>query len=332
MMRYEQAPANTYACGIVGSQSPFIDFLPSMPSESLIFAKTMFMKLLFPISEAPAIACFFILFMPFTSRGQSDTAMEKKNLSTLEVRAPSRPTLHDYKASATRATDLVSTRLDVRPDFRKHCLYGKEWLKFTPHFYPTDSLVLDAKGMDVHTVALIRGNSIVALKYRYDDMKLYIKLGHTYQHGQQYRLFIDYTAKPDKYAAQNRGGSSAITSDKGLYFINPDGKNPYMPTEVWTQGETEANSVWFPTIDEPNQKSLEELSITVPKELTTLSNGQLISQHSNRDGTRTDTWKMKHPHAPYLFMLAAGPFIVVKDHWKDIPVNYYVEKKSLLTD
>ena len=45
------------------------------------------------------------------------------------------------------------------------------------------------------------------------------------------------------------------------------------PTEIWTQGETEANSVWFPTIDKPDQKTTEEIIMTVPAKYVTLSNG-----------------------------------------------------------
>jgi aminopeptidase N len=232
-----------------------------------------------------------------------------------------------YRATATRTNDLVSTRLDIRFDFHKRYLYGQEWVTLTPHFYPTDSLTLDAKGMLIRHLALVNGKRRRPLTYKYDGKTLRVHLGRTFRRNQQYTLYIDYVSRPDEYAANNPGGSAAITSDKGLYFINPDGENPYMPVEVWSQGETQSNSVWFPTIDRPDQKSMEEISMTVADSLTTLSNGKLISQKKHKDGTRTDTWKMEHPNSPYLFMIAAGPFVVVKDHWKNIPVDYYVEKK-----
>ncbi|MFI5172975.1 MAG: M1 family aminopeptidase, partial [Chitinophagales bacterium] len=59
----------------------------------------------------------------------------------------------------------------------------------------------------------------------------------------------------------------------------------------------------------------------------TLSNGVLVSSKKNTDGTRTDNWKMDQPHAPYLFMIAIGEYAVIKDNWKNMPVNYYVEKE-----
>ena len=42
--------------------------------------------------------------------------------------------------------------------------------------------------------------------------------------------------------------------------------------------------------------------MTVPEKYVTLSNGKLVSQKKNADGTRTDTWKMELPHAPYLVL------------------------------
>lgn len=255
-----------------------------------------------------------------------DSTIDQRDMPMLEVRASRNHTVRQYRSTAPRINDLVNTRLDVRFDFQKCYLYGTEWITLTPHFYPTDTLVLDAKGMDIRELALVSRRKKKTLRYRYDGMRLHIRLDRTYNRGEHYTLYISYVSKPNEYAALNPGGSAAITSNKGLYFINPDGKDPYKPTEVWTQGESEANSVWFPTIDKPDQKTMEEISMTVPARYTTLSNGLMIATRENSDGTRTDTWKMKHPNSPYLFMMAAGPFVVVKDHWKHIPVDYYVEK------
>jgi len=228
-----------------------------------------------------------------------------------------------YRAAATKTNDLVHTKLDVRFDFDKSYMYGKAWITLKPHFYPTDSLTLDAKGMDFHKVAIVNGKSMKDLKYTKDDMQIHITLDKTYKGGQPYTVFIDYTAKPNEVKVQ---GSAAITDAKGLYFINPRGKEKNKPTQIWTQGETEANSVWMPTIDKPNQKSTEEIYMTVPDKYVTLSNGLLISKKKNADGTRTDYWKMDLPHAPYLFFMGVGDFAIIKDSYKGKEVSYYVDK------
>ena len=61
--------------------------------------------------------------------------------------------------------------------------------------------------------------------------------------------------------------------DIGLYFINPLNEEKDKPQQIWTQGETEANSCWFPTIDSPNEKMTQEIYLTVDNKFNTLSNG-----------------------------------------------------------
>ena len=62
-----------------------------------------------------------------------------------------------YRETPERINDLVHTKLEVKPDFSKSYLYGKAWLTLRPHFYPTDTLTLDAKGMELKKIALVKG-------------------------------------------------------------------------------------------------------------------------------------------------------------------------------
>jgi aminopeptidase N len=232
--------------------------------------------------------------------------------------------ISEYRATATKLHDLVHTKLEIRPDYDKAWLIGKAWITLKPHFYSTDSLLLDAQGMDIHQIALFNNGSLKPLKFSYDGMVLKIFLDRFYTSKEQYTVYIDYTAKPNDLKA---AGSAAIIEAKGLYFINPKGTEKNKPTEVWTQGESQSNSAWFPTIDRPNQKTTEEIILTVPSKYVSLSNGKMISSKENGNGTRTDDWKMDLPHAPYLFFFGVGDYAIIKDHYKDKEVNYYVEKE-----
>ena len=228
-----------------------------------------------------------------------------------------------YRATPTKINDLVHTKLDARFDYSKSYLNGKVWITLKPHFYATDSLQLDAKGMNIHKVELVKAGKNTPLNYSYDSLFLNIKLDKTYLKDEKYVVYIDYTAKPDEFQGE---GSTAITDAKGLYFVNPKGEEKNKPTQIWTQGETEATSVWVPTIDKTNQKTTQEFTLTVPDKYVSLSNGKLTAQKKNADGTRTDTWVMDLPHCPYLFFIGVGDFAVVKDSYKGKEVNYYVEK------
>lgn len=229
-----------------------------------------------------------------------------------------------YRASAEKVNDLVHTKLEARFDYEKAHMHGKVWITLEPHFYSTDSLTLDAKGMEIKAIGLVKGTVTSPLKYKYDGQQIQVKLNKTYQRGEQYKVYIDYIAKPDELV---KGGSEAIKDNKGLYFINPRGEEKNKPTQIWTQGETESTSVWCPTVDKPNQKSTQEFFLVVPSKYVTLSNGKLMQQQKNADGTRTDYWKMDLPHAPYLFFIGVGDFAVVKDMYKGKEVSYYVEKE-----
>ncbi len=229
----------------------------------------------------------------------------------------------EYRATTPITFNIKHTKLEVRFDFDKSYLYGKEWLTVSPYFYATDSIILDAKGMDFNKVAIVKGKEFKDLKYKYNGSKLSILLDRLYSKSESLVLYFDYVSKPNELEVE---GSAAITDAKGLYFINPKGEDKTKPTQVWTQGETEANSAWMVTIDKPNQKTTQEIYMTVPQKFVTLSNGLKLSEKKNTDGTRTDYWKQDLPHAPYLFFMGVGDYAIIKDKpYKGKEVSYYVK-------
>ena len=222
-----------------------------------------------------------------------------------------------YNASAKRSSDVIHTDLSVSFDWEKQHVLGQAELTISPYFYASDKLILDAKGFDIHSIKM-NGKE---LTYKYDSLKINIQLDRTYNRNEEYVISIDYTAKPNEL---NVEGSNAITDAKGLYFINPLG-NEDKPQQIWTQGETEASSCWFPTIDKPNERMTQNIAITVKDEFVTLSNGLLVNSEQHNNGTRTDYWEQKLAHTPYLAMVAVGDFNITTDKWKDIDVDYYLE-------
>lgn len=231
--------------------------------------------------------------------------------------------LQPYNASHTFEVDLIHTKIEISFDWAQKRANATATLTMKPWFYATDRVTLDAQNFDIKNVHF-EGNT-TPLKYDYDNKKLTVYLGKPYTRQEEIKIAIQYTAKPDE--RDDFGGSAAITSDKGLYFINADGATPDKPMQIWTQGETESNSFWMPTVDKPNERCTQEMYITVDDQFKTLSNGLMLASKKNADGTRTDYWKMDKPHAPYLFMMAIGEFAVVKDKWRGIDVDYYVEPK-----
>jgi aminopeptidase N len=277
--------------------------------------------------------CFSLLISVVACKNNKQVTQQKNIPSEIVTEMPkaeevSKPFV--YRESRERKTDLLHMKLWISFNYQKQQANAQAILKFKPYFYPQNSLDIDARGFEIKELGLVSAKNTnakkaeVPLKYTYDNEVIKVNLDKLYNAKDTFYLFIDYVAKPNEL---KEGGSNAITSDKGLYFINPIGTEPNKPRQIWTQGETQSSSAWFPTIDSPNEKITQELFITVDKKDVTLSNGLLIFSNDNGDGTRTDYWKMDQPHAPYLVMMAIGEFSIVKDKWRDLAVNYFIEKE-----
>jgi aminopeptidase N len=228
-----------------------------------------------------------------------------------------------YQPSARRDFDLLHTDLDLAFNWENQAVVGKAKLKLTPYFYPQKELILDAKDFEVGAILLLKGESQSKLNYRYDEKQLRIYLPEVFTSKDTIEVEINYTAFPNRNSGS---GSEAITDNKGLYFIDPLDTIPNKPSMIWTQGETEHNSKWFPTIDKPNERFTQLFKLTVPDSMVSISNGELIKQERLGNGLRKDYWEMKLPHAPYLAAIAVGNFGKVEAKWRDIPLGYYVEK------
>jgi len=267
------------------------------------------------------------------------------DLDTIRVIADVSPAKEIYRETNPRTSDILHTRLDVSFDWMQSRLNGTASIDLKQYFYSSEMLYLNARGMDIKSVKVYDLNLPINDKfgmpvkeiltekpvevnnssYKYENDSLKISLGKVFTSNEKYRVVIEYVSKPNEL---KQGGSSAISSDKGLYFINPTGENPYKMPQVWTQGETQSSSAWFPTIDSPNEKMTQDIYMTVDEKYTTLSNGLLLDFKKNADGTRTDHWKLDQPHAPYLVMMAVGQFKKVTDEpWNGKEISYYVEKE-----
>src|SRR6185503_366601 len=97
------------------------------------------------------LSAWILIFLFGCGPATKTTSTQSLNESSVAVPEPA-----VYRASYTRKHDLVHTKLEVTPDWTKKYLYGKATLTLHPHFYPADSLVLNARGMDIHEVSLMK--------------------------------------------------------------------------------------------------------------------------------------------------------------------------------
>ena len=228
-----------------------------------------------------------------------------------------------YRASSAREVDILHTELDLEFDWQQQRVIGKALIQLTPYFYSQKIVTLDAQDFELGRVARLHKGQLETLSYRYDEQELQIYLPEELVPGDTIALEINYVAFPNRNSGE---GSAAITDTKGLYFIDPLDTIAGKPTQLWTQGETEHNSKWFPTVDRPNERFTHSLRLTVPDTMVTISNGLLVKQEPLANGLRKDHWEMNLPHAPYLVAIAVGDFAKVSAAHGNVSLGYYVEK------
>ena len=156
------------------------------------------------------------ILLPETEYRQLDTlvvsAPKPEGMDVVET-DPESYSLPVYNSSQKRETDLLHTKLDLRFDWEKEQVKGKATLTMKPYFYATDQVTLDAKGFEFHKITFEGKNE--PLTYDYDGKQVTVHLGKKSERTQEFKLYVEYTATPPE-----SGGSAAITSDKGLFFIN----------------------------------------------------------------------------------------------------------------
>lgn len=240
--------------------------------------------------------------------------------------------LPTWQSSADKDWVIKHTDLSLSFDWENHRINGTAILTVQPYFYQQDSLVLDAYGMDIISIAYhipenVKIPYMDPIDFTYSDSQhLVLRFPSPITADMPQKIKIQYVANPDRVVGEKINlSNTAVRDDKGAYFINTDHERPFIPMQFWTQGEPQSNCHWFPTIDQPNQKHTQRIELLVPDSMTTLSNGLLQSSTKIDGQMRKDIWLMDQPHSVYLTMLAIGNWVKVEDKWNNIPVDYYVE-------
>jgi aminopeptidase N len=242
-----------------------------------------------------------------------------KPLQTLQQSRPLPPTQyipdHDF--------DTRHVALDLRFDWEHEQLIAIETMVFRPLLANLKSIELDAADMTVTSVRLVHGGPLQfemdPLKFEMDaiNQKLRIALGRGYQPADELTIVTEYRTNGSQKNIPGLVGAA-------LRFIKPSADDPTRPKQIWSQGESEYNHYWFPVYDHPNDFFTSEITATVEKPLSVISNGRLLDTKDNNDGTRTFHWKIDQPHASYLTSIVVGEYTPIVGEYEGIPIITYV--------
>ena len=145
-----------------------------------------------------------------------------------------------------------------------------------------------------------------------------VLLGRTYRRGETFTVDTYYHGSP----AASGFGSFEFSSQSGFPWI-------------WTLSEPYGARDWWPSKDDNSDKAdSTDMYITLPDGLKAGSNGRLVSQRANGDGTTTFHWSERYPIAAYLVSLAATNYAELDDWFRyspsdSMPVVNYVLPRSL---
>lgn len=144
----------------------------------------------------------------------------------------------------------------------------------------------DGKGMTVSAVS----SSGRTLDYRHEDDALWISLPTPSIANQRSQITIAYHGVPASglRIGPNKHGDRTFFSDN------------------WPNRARN----WLPLIDHPYDKARCEFVVTAPDHYQVISNGLLMEESDNADGTRVTHWKQSVPIAPWLFVLGVARFAV----------------------
>jgi len=167
-----------------------------------------------------------------------------------------------------------------------------------------------------------------------NDMKInFVKLNDAevkFDHKQNYIIITTNNSK-DKIKNSNEfkveigyEGSPKNTGFDSFGFKTFDNE-----PAIYTLSEPENAPTWWPCKDIISDKSTSELIITVPSQLTAVSNGLLQEVKDEENGDKTFYWKNNYPITTYLISIAIGKYDTWSDKYisldstKQMPVDYY---------
>ncbi|HVR10033.1 MAG TPA: M1 family aminopeptidase [Thermoanaerobaculia bacterium] len=217
-----------------------------------------------------------------------------------------------------RLYDLQHLRLELAFDLRRRSVAGTATNVLVPLRSGLDHLVFHAAGLRIARVRLAApappppAAAGGELKFSTDPaaQTLTVQLPHAYGPRDRLEVAIDYSAQPRA----------------GLYVIAPDRAYPDRPWQMYSDGEPQLNRYWFPSWDEPDDRTTSELLATVEQPLEVIGNGRLVAVTGRPDGRRTFHWLMEQPHSTYLVSVVIGEFSRTHDSWHGVPIDSYVPK------
>lgn len=249
---------------------------------------------------APTIAA-----QDFTSGWVLDGGAECQLGKTRSLTAPASQDVASKGSGASAGFDATFYRLNLRmPNLPSPALEGHTRVEGRVLSSSLTRLDLDLD--NALTVSAVRTPAGQNLTFSHANHVLSITLPAAAAQGSNVAVDIDYAGTPP---GSGFGSFGAGTRGNGDAF-------------VWSLSEPYGAREWWPCKDHPADKADSVVvSMTLPPGMRVGSNGLLVDETTNRDGSTTFTWRHRYPISTYLVSVAAGVY--------DVTLQEYVRPDSL---
>ncbi|WP_220818767.1 MULTISPECIES: M1 family metallopeptidase [Streptomyces] len=146
---------------------------------------------------------------------------------------------------------------------------------------------LDLLGMEVLGATVDGGTA----QYRQDGQELTLRPRHHLRKGAAFRGVVRYAGTPESITHDHGWREGWLRTGRGAVAF----------------GEPTGSMSWFPGSHHPSDKASYDITITVPKGVQAISNGQLRARRTSGDRT-TFHWHQAEPMASHVATVAIGSY------------------------
>ncbi|MFF3845914.1 M1 family metallopeptidase [Streptomyces sp. NPDC002328] len=195
-----------------------------------------------------------------------------------------------FPKSGNAGYDVTHYALDLAYDPAAHRLTGTARITARAT-EPLAEFNLDLKGLEVEKVTVEGGEAA----FTHEDQELTVRPSGALAEGETFETTVRYAGSP-------------------VTITDPDGsKEGWLRTAdgALALGQPTGSMAWFPGNHHPSDKASYDVTVTVPKGLTAVSNGELRGERAV-GGRTAFAWRTAEPMASYLATLAIGRYEVTR--------------------
>ncbi len=220
-----------------------------------------------------------------------------------------------FQSEPSHPFDVKHYRINLDIDADKRSLQGKVDIHLKSLRHDLKKIQFHAESYEILSVH----QGLKSVPFQHKQGQLHITLNHPLNYGDSTSLHVEYGI--DRFLVDPTAYGMGANYPLGIGFFEA---TPSRPSIFNSYSFPTGARHWFPCYDHPNDRATHETIVTTQGDHKVLANGILISTATHEDGRVSYHWSQNQPHPTYLYNFVSGPYEIVEEVYKEIPVNYWV--------